>query len=237
MNDKVEKDFAEIVANLLQTEFCKDWDPRLLHGCMGIASEASELLEEYSASIEIGGVAFERTVILIELSDLLHYIQMILGVLDSSISEVKHVYSYLNSRLGRSFYDGVAMAACCERLDPVLLRGFIGISSRGGALLNRYKKFMFYHGEPFTRDEILIELSKLLVYIQIILDRLDSSTKEIMCINIAKLSARYPDGYSHDKAITHHRDKKAERAAVDRVIDTFAAMREQKDIGGSNGRD
>lgn len=231
MNEKVEKDFAVMVVNLLQTEFCKDWNPRLLHGFMGMASEAGELLEKYSSSIEVGGVVLERTDTLVELSDLLHYMQMIIGTLNSSITEVKQDYSYLNSGLGRGFFDGVAMHQHCERLDPILLRGFIGISSRTGELLNRYKKFMFYHGEPFTRDEILIELSKLLFYIQMILDRFDSSIEEVMCINMAKLGSRYPDGYAHDKAITHLRDKKAERATVDKVIDTFAAMREQKDLG------
>lgn len=84
---------------------------------------------------------------------------------------------------------------------------------------------MFYHGEPFTRGEMLIEISKLLVFIQMILDRLHSSIDEIMCINIAKLESRYPDGYTHDKAITHQRDKKAERVAVDAVIAIFSAMR------------
>lgn len=232
MNEQVEKDFAEMVANLLQTEFCPDWDAKLLHGCMGIASEAGELLEKYMESISVGWVAFERTDILIELSDLLHYMQMIAGTLGSSIGEVKRDYYYFNSHmLCRGFYDFVSMSQYCDRLDPKLLRGFIGLSSRGGELLNRYKKFMFYHGEPFTRDEILIELTKLLAFIQMILDVLDSSIEEVMCINLAKLGSRYPNGYSHDKAITHLRDKKAERAAVDSVINTFAAMRERADIG------
>lgn len=230
MNKQVEKEFAAMVANLLQTEFCPDWNPKLLHGCMGTASEAGELLEKYMDSISGERVAFKRTDMLIELSDLLHYIQMIVGTLNSSVSEIKQDYSYLNHVLDMSFHDEVLLRRC-ERLDPILLRGFIGLSSRSGELLNRYKKFMFYHGEPFTGNEMLVELAKLLAFIQMILAHLDSSIEEIMCVNMAKLSARYPNGYSHDKAITHLRDKKAEMVAVEAVIEVFAAMREHADIG------
>ncbi len=223
MNKQVEKEFAEMVVNLLQVDFCSEWNPRLLHGCMGIASEAAEVLEKYSSSIEWDGLPFERTDMLIELSDLLHYTQVIMGVLDSSISEVMSDYPTIP--VARAFYDGEVLAQC-ERLDPILLRGFIGISAKAGELLNRYKKFLFYHGEPFTRDEILAELSKLLVFIQMILRKLDSSFEEVIAINMAKLGSRYPNGYSHDKAITHQRDKEAERMAVETVIATFALRRD-----------
>lgn len=240
MNKQVEKDFVKMVASLLQTEFCPDWNPELLHGCMGIASEGGELLEKYSASIETGWVPFERTDILIELSDLLHYMQMIMGELNSSISEVEADYSYCcNIMMGKPFFDAVVLERICERLDPTLLRGFIGITSRAGELLNRYKKFLYYHGEPFTRDEMLAELAKVLMFIQMILTKLDSSIEELMVINMAKLGSRYPYGYSHDKAITHQRDKRAERKAVESVIAAFVIkrVRDRKEEGKNEGED
>lgn len=43
---KTEKEFSGMITSLLQTELCKDFDPRLLHGFMGAASEASELLNK-----------------------------------------------------------------------------------------------------------------------------------------------------------------------------------------------
>ena len=229
MNKQVEKDFAEMVANLLQTEFCPDWDPRLLHGFMGVASESGELLTKYTDSMEFGGKPLDRTNILIELSDLLHYMQMIVGVLDSSLGEVSMA---LPEVVVVRFHDELVMSNC-EHLDPILLRGFMGIGSEVGELLNRYKKFMFYHGELFTRSEMLTGLSKLLHFMHLIITAFDSSLEELMCINIAKLyGARYKDGYSHDAAITHHRDKVAERAAIDTVIETFAVIREKRDIEG-----
>lgn len=228
MDKKIEKDFAEMVTNLLQTEFCKDWSPKLLHGCMGIASEGGELLTRFKDSLEVGGEFLDRTDTLVEVSDLLHYMQMIIGVLDSSLEEVCSIflptYFPVDADLGAQFYDETAMISYCKRLHPQLLRGFLGIGSESGELLNRYKKFMFYHGEPFTRREMLVKLSKLLYYILLIVETFESSLEEVICINMAKLGSRYPEGYSHDKAITHLRDKKAERAAVDRVVDTFAAM-------------
>jgi hypothetical protein len=57
-------------------------------------------------------------------------------------------------------------------------------------------------------------LVRVIHYILMMADLFGSSIDEIMVINMAKLGARYPDGYSHDKAITHKRDKKKERAAI-----------------------
>lgn len=232
MNEKLEKEFAEMVANLLQTEFCPDWDPKLLHGFMGIASEAGELLERYSESLDYQGVPFTRTDTLIEVSDLLHYMQMMIGVLDSTLTEIVSITTAKYRRLTPDsyFYDGVRLNQC-ERLDPVLLRGFVGVSSTAGELLNRYKKFIFYHGEPFTRTEILDGLAKLFYYMLMIISKHDSSVEEVMRINMAKLDSRYPNGYSHDKAITHQRDKKAERAAVEAVVEKFA-QGHKKEMGG-----
>jgi len=235
MNKQIGKEFSEMVSNLLQTEFCPDWDPKLLHGFMGIASESGELLSRYQDSIETKIPSLDRTTTLIELSDLLHYMQMVIGVQGSSISEVRQmdVTGVDALRLENHFRDEITLNISTT-LNPVLLRSFMRMTSEGGELLNRYKKFLFYHGEPFTRDEILIKLSVLLRYIQMILDELSSSIEEIECINMAKLKARYPDGYTHDKAITHHRDKKAERAAVELVVDIFAQMREREIEEGKN---
>lgn len=223
MDKQVEKEFSEMVANLLQTEFCPDWDPKLLHGFMGIASESGELLEI--------GNACSRTGLLIELSDLLHYMQMILNVLDSSIEEllsidVDKVYPYFTFEQD---YIAFRPSSYCAKCNPKLLYGLTGIASEAGRLLNRYKKFLFYHGEPYSRREMLNGLSRLLHFMQVILDEFDSDIEEIVRVNIAKLcGARYKDGYSHDAAITHHRDKVAERAAIDKVIDVSTALRNEK---------
>jgi len=227
MNKHIEEDFSKMVANLLQSEFCKDFEPALLHGFMGIASEAGELLEKYLESIQYPGAIFTRTDTLIELSDLLHFMQMILGRLSLSITEVTQISVCHPSTY---FYDKILLDQCTH-FNSTLLRGFAGISSKSGELLNRYKKFMFYHGESYTRSEILEGLSKLFHYMQMIIDEYDSSIEEVMCINMAKLRTRYPEGYTHAKAITGNRDKEAEKANVEAAIDLFTTMRERKASG------
>jgi len=213
MDKKLEKDFANMVANLLQTEFCKGFNPALLHGFMGIASEASEILNKYQNSCEFTesseSIEFDRIDTLVELSDLLHYVQMIVGTLGSSITEVLE----LNLHIPNTYWDGTV-----EEQVSGSLREFMRLSSGSGELLNRYKKFMFYHGEPFGREEILAKLFILLYHMQVVLDILDSSFEEIILVNLAKLNVRYPNGYSHDKAITHHRDKKGERVAIENAL-------------------
>lgn len=232
MNRKVEKEFGEMVTNLLQTEFCSDWNPMLLHGFMGIASEAGELLSKYLEYSQ--GASFTRTDTLIELSDLLHYMQMILDTISSSVTEIMQIaVTKFSVGFEIPFYDDAVLRQC-YRLDPDLLRGFAGLSSEAGELLNRYKKFMYYHGESFTRDEILDGLAKLFCYMRMVIGKHDSSVEEVMCINMAKLGSRYPDGYTHDKAITHQRDKKAERVAIDAVIAEFVEKRKETK-GEKNG--
>lgn len=138
----------------------------------------------------------------------------------------------MNKKIEEQFSEMVAnllQTEICKDFDPAMLHGFMGCASEAGEILNRYKKFMFYHGEPYTRTETLIELSDLLHFMQQILNKLNSSIEELMHINMAKLGSRYPEGYTHDKAITGNRDKEAERAAVEKVIATFAALRENKD--------
>ena len=136
MDKQVEKDFADMVVNLLQTEFCPDWNPKLLHGFMGVASESGELMEI--------GNSCSRTELLIELFDLLHYMQMITGVLDSSIRELQSITVDIGYP---SFERGEVLGpySYCASCNPKLLYGFAGIASEAGRLLNRYKKFLFYH--------------------------------------------------------------------------------------------
>lgn len=142
----------------------------------------------------------------------------------------------MNEKVDKAFIDMVdnlLSDELCDDFDPAILHGFMGLAGEGGELLNMYTKFIFYHGEPFDRTEYLIELADTLFFMQVILNCLGSSIEELQSIGLAKLlTARYPNGYSHDKAITHHRDKKAERAAVDKVVDTFAKIRENEDLRG-----
>lgn len=101
-----------------------------------------------------------------------------------------------------------------HNLDSKLLHAILGIGTEAGEVQDLIKKSMYY-SKPFDKLTLKEELSDLLFYIQAAAECINSSLGEIMAINVAKLSTRYPNGYSHDKAIV--RDKEAELKAMKNV--------------------
>lgn len=207
--------FADMVANLLQNELCSEFDSGLLHAFMGIASEAGELLDKYKYMHNLDVIDT-----LVELSDLLHFTQMLMGQLNISLVDVVQVEK--NMHWCDNFLEATILG-----FDIQILQALAGLSGAAGELLNRYKKFIYYHGEPFTREEIGKGLVRVIHYILVLANLFDSSIDEIIVINMAKLKARYPNGYSHDKAITHKRDKKKERAEIIAALKKYRS----RDIG------
>lgn len=118
-----------------------------------------------------------------------------------------------------------------KRFDPLLLHGLMGLSSESGEMLNRYKKWMAYPGEQYGRTDMLIELSDVLHFIEYILIVQKTSIEELRDINIAKLTTRFPEGFTPEQGVTHGRNKEAERAAVDKVIANYTRRRELEKSG------
>jgi len=112
--------------------------------------------------------------------------------------------------------------------DPLLLHGLMGMASEAGEILNNYKKWMAYSGEQYDRTDMLIEMSDLLHFMEYVLIAQNSSIEELRDINIAKLTTRYSEGFTAEEGATHGRDKKAERAAVDKVVAEYVELRSGK---------
>lgn len=127
-----------------------------------------------------------------------------------------------------------------KNFDPVLLHGFMGMASEAGEILDEYKKWMAYPGEEYTRTTILTEMSDLLHFMVYVLNRFESSIDELMDINRAKLTTRFPEGFTSVKGVTKNRDKESEKIAVDKVIAEYTRRRELAKFGvaaiGKDGR-
>lgn len=93
-----------------------------------------------------------------------------------------------------------------------LLHYLLGIHTEGAELADAAKRAIFY-GRPLDRVNAIEEVGDLLWYVARLLDLLDSSFGEAMERNIAKLRARYPDGF--DEADAVDRDLDAERCALE----------------------
>ncbi len=95
-----------------------------------------------------------------------------------------------------SYTDRVAHTDHNLRLMNVAL----GLSGETGEVVDALKKHVFYNA-PLNRENVLEELGDVMWYIATLLTEVGSSFEEIQQLNIAKLSKRYPRGYSNASAI------------------------------------
>jgi len=92
-----------------------------------------------------------------------------------------------------------------------LLHSAMGISTEAGELLDNVKKTTFY-GKPLDVVNLKEELGDMFWYAALLCNYLDTSFEEVMSANIDKLKVRYPEKWTHDKAI--NRNTEAEMKAV-----------------------
>lgn len=85
-----------------------------------------------------------------------------------------------------------------------LLHGAVGVSGEAGELLDAIKKVWAYE-KPLTPEvweNLLEETGDILFYLTIIANVSNFTLFDAMEYNIKKLSARYPQGYSNEAALT-----------------------------------
>jgi hypothetical protein len=94
---------------------------------MGIASEAGELLDKYKYMHNLDEIDT-----LVELSDLLHFAQMLMGQLDISLAAVVEDEQ-------RMHWTDNLIEITVMGFDIRILQALAGLSGAAGELLNRYK--------------------------------------------------------------------------------------------------
>jgi len=92
-----------------------------------------------------------------------------------------------------------------------------GLSTEAGEILSEVKKLVYYHA-PLT-DEVITrlidELADEFHYLIMATNILEISIDKLIDVNVAKLTARYPNGYTDSKAL--NRDIEDERKAMEEV--------------------
>ena len=83
-----------------------------------------------------------------------------------------------------------------------LLMGCLGLAGEAGELLDLIKKWIF-HGKPLDEEHAKKELGDVMWYVAEISHSFGWSLDEVMEMNIDKLKARYPHGFS--EALSNHR--------------------------------
>ena len=83
--------------------------------------------------------------------------------------------------------------------DDLLLNAAMGMNGEAGEVIDHMKKALF-QGATIDRTKLIRETGDLLWYCALMAEAINVSLAEIAQINIAKLRARYPDGFDADKS-------------------------------------
>lgn len=89
----------------------------------------------------------------------------------------------------------------------------LGMAGETGEIVDHIKKVFVYKGFAFDRVHVVEELGDLFHYMTRLMNIHGITLDEVRDANVRKLRARYPDGYSHERAI--NRDHTAERRALE----------------------
>jgi NTP pyrophosphatase (non-canonical NTP hydrolase) len=76
----------------------------------------------------------------------------------------------------------------------------LGLAGEAGEFANMVKK-MIAHGHPITADELAEELGDVMWYLAEAATACGLALNDIAQMNVDKLRARYPDGFSEERSI------------------------------------
>lgn len=92
-----------------------------------------------------------------------------------------------------------------------------GLSTEAGEILSEVKKLVYYHAplDSEVKSRLVDELADNLHYLVMATNILGTTFDHLVDVNIAKLTARYPNGYTDDKAL--NRSRESEKRAVEGI--------------------
>lgn len=97
-------------------------------------------------------------------------------------------------------YQRAAMRTAGDDPSKYLLNGVMGLCGEAGEVIDLVKKHL-HQGHELDRSKIAEETSDVLWYCASIATAIDMKLGDIMQMNIDKLKARYPTGFSKERSI------------------------------------
>ena len=103
-------------------------------------------------------------------------------------------------------YQKLAMTTLNPDLSKtdVLINGVMGLCGESGEAIDIVKKHL-HQGHPLDKEKLLKELGDVAWYLAEVAYALDTPLDQVLEGNIAKLKARYPEGFDTEKSL--HRNK------------------------------
>ena len=104
--------------------------------------------------------------------------------------------------------DGLSLVRLADTINEMetdvgsLLMGCLGLAGESGELLDLFKKWIF-HRKPLDEEHAKKELGDVMWYVAEIAHSMGWDLDEVMQMNVDKLKARYPQGFSTD--LSNHR--------------------------------
>lgn len=83
--------------------------------------------------------------------------------------------------------------------------GLLGLFGEGGECADIFKKYMF-QGHEFDREHMLKEAGDCMWYVAELVTGLNATLEEVCRMNIDKLKARYPSGFSAERSMNRADD-------------------------------
>ncbi len=95
--------------------------------------------------------------------------------------------------------DGYQLEASRTLGDTSLAVLGLGVAGEAGEVADLLKKHLG-HGHPLDRERLVSELGDVLWYVATLATTIGASLSEVADVNITKLTARYPDGFSSERS-------------------------------------
>ena len=98
-------------------------------------------------------------------------------------------------------YQQLAMRTLNPQLDKrdMLLNSVMGLCGESGEAIDLVKKHMM-HGHEFDREKFAGELGDIAWYLAEAAQAIGMPLEEVLRMNIDKLNARYPEGFSAERS-------------------------------------
>ena len=103
-------------------------------------------------------------------------------------------------------YQKLAMTTLNPDLSKqeTLINGVMGLCGESGEVIDLVKKHL-HQGHPLDREKLIKELGDIAWYLAEVAYVLDTDLDTVLEQNIAKIKARYPEGFDIEKSI--HRNE------------------------------
>lgn len=95
-------------------------------------------------------------------------------------------------------YQHEAMRTAGNRTDDLACHA-LGVAGEAGEVADLFKKHLF-HGHALDVGKATKELGDVLWYVAVLAQRIGVPLSEVADANVAKLRARYPDGFSSERS-------------------------------------